>query len=62
MGTLVKEYKGFTIQLTVITEGKSKYMGLVARSRGIRIESPRHENNNRVNLCRTIDQFINSKK
>ncbi len=52
------EYKGFTISTGIILEGKYKYMGYVAKKRGIRIEAPMHEPCNQKELRSAINEFI----
>lgn len=57
----MNEYKGFSISPGVILEGKLKYVGLIARKPGIKIESPKHERYNRKELYNAIKEFTNKK-
>lgn len=60
MGGL-NEYKGFSVAPGVIQEGKLKYVGLIARRPGLRIEAPVHEKYNRKELYNAIKEFTNKK-
>ena len=55
------EYKGFSVAPGVIQEGKLKYVGLIARRPGLRIEAPVHEKYNRKELYKAIKEFTNKK-
>lgn len=54
----ITEYEGFTISTGIIREGKLKYMGYIAKKRGIRIESPMHEPYNYNEIKQAINEFI----
>lgn len=54
-----QEYKGFSVYYGVIHEGRKKYTGLVARKKGILIESPTHDTRNYSGICKAIDQLSN---
>lgn len=56
---MYKEYKGFSISLGTIREGKRKYVGLIARAPGRRIEAPINDRYNHKNLRKAITEFTN---
>lgn len=53
------EYKGFVISPGVILEDRTKYVGLIARKPGVRIEAPINEKYNYKELRNAIREFTN---